>query len=87
MKALHSTTEGLVITDWSVGEQAEQCYSSGRKNSYLKVGTDILCNAITNQCEWEDCNCNTVTSVRNTLTSAHSSQSLCFAITSKECYT
>ncbi len=44
------------------------------------------CNAIANKCGWVDCNCNGETSMRNTVTSAHSSQCRYFAIASKECY-
>ncbi len=45
------------------------------------------CNAaIASTCGWVNCNCNSSTSVHNTITSSRSSQCQYFAIVSKECY-
>ncbi len=41
---------------------------------------------MTNKCGWVDANCNSVTSVCNMVTSAHSSQYQYFAGATRECY-
>ncbi len=43
--------------------------------------------AIANRCRQVDCYCISVTSVHNSVTSAHSSQCRYFAVASRECYT